>query len=202
VAARDRTVFVNCPFDAGYKPLFDAITYCVRSCRFEVANALEVSDAGEARLTKITRLIAQSRFSIHDISRIELDADSGLPRFNMPIELGIAIGARYLGRAEVSNHLLLVLDAERFRYQRFASDLAGADIREHHGKVAGVIAAVRDFLAPHVDEALPGADAIGSALAAFERELPAFAAAASQRLDEVTYTDRMRHLASFLGERL
>lgn len=29
----DRRVFINCPFDAQYKPLFEAIVFAVRDCR-------------------------------------------------------------------------------------------------------------------------------------------------------------------------
>ena len=191
-------MFVNCAFDAAYKPLFDAIVFTVLYCDFEVRSALEVSDAGELRLAKIVRLIAESRFSVHDISRIELDQVSGLPRFNMPIELGIAIGAKYFGEVD---HLLLILDSEQYRYQRFASDLSGVDIREHRESVLGVATAVRDFLSPHAGTSLPGAAAIGAALDDFEIDLPVIAAAAMQKPEELTFVDRLRHLDDWLQTR-
>lgn len=197
---RARSVFVNCPFDSDYKPLFDAIVFTATYCRFEARSALEVSDAGEFRLAKIIRLIAESRFSIHDISRIELDSESGLPRFNMPIELGIAIGAKHLGGRSIKDHLLLVLDSERYRYQMFASDLAGIDIEPHGGKVDGAIAAVRGFLAPHSPSPLPGAGTIRSAFDAFEATLPIIAAAAKLSRSEITYVDRLRFIASYIDE--
>ncbi|WP_374944397.1 hypothetical protein [Sphingomonas sp.] len=195
---RDRSVFVNCPFDLSYKPLFDAIVFALVHCRFEVRSALEVNDAGDLRLAKIVRLIEECRLSVHDISRIELDADSGLPRFNMPIELGIALGAKHLGDRAVRDHLLLVMDSDRYRYQRFASDLFGVDIHAHSSTVPGVLQGVRDFLAPHADESLPGATAIGSALDRFEHALPELAAAARQHPAELTYVDRLRHLTVFV----
>lgn len=199
MSVRSRSIFINCPFDAGYKPLFDAIVFTVSACGFAVRSALEVSDAGEVRLAKIVRLIGESRFSIHDISRIELDHGSGLPRFNMPIELGIAIGAKYLGDTGVRDHLMLVLDSERYRYQQFASDLAGLDIAAHANGVDGVVVAVRNFVAAQSGTALLGAAAIRDELAAFEAALPGFAKDAGQQLDELTYTDRMLHLNDFLA---
>lgn len=194
---RGRSIFVNCPFDVAYKPLFDAIVFTAAYCKFGVRSALKVSDAGELRLAKIVRLIKESRFSIHDISRIELDA--GLPRFNMPIELGIAIGARHFGERGIGDHQMLVLDSERYRYQRVASDLAGIDIHAHADRIEGVIAGVRDFLATHDDRSLPGTAAVQSALSDFEATLPGMAAAARQSPDEITYVDRMRHLETYLG---
>lgn len=202
MSVRSRSIFVNCPFDAGYKPLFDAIVFTVTACNFVVRSALEVSDAGELRLAKIVRLIGESRFSIHNISRIELDGDSGLPRFNMPIELGIAIGAKYLGDTRVRDHLMLVLDSERYRFQRFASDLAGLDPSAHANSVDGVVSAVRNFVAAQSATALPGAAAIKAQLATFEATLPGIATAVGQRLDELTYTDRMLHLNDFLASSL
>lgn len=193
---RDQAIFVNCPFDPEYKPLFDAIVFAIVFCGFRVRSALESSDAGEPRLLKIVRLIGESRLSIHDISRVE--HSDGLPRFNMPIELGIAIGARHLGGEAVQDHRLLVLDAEPYRYQRFASDLAGLDIHAHGGSVSGAIGAVRNFLATQAGRTLPGTAAIRSALATFEIELPALAAAARQAPDEITYVDRIEHILSFL----
>ena len=193
---RERAIFVNYPFDAEYKPLFDAIVFAVSFCGFRVRSALEISDADEPRLLKIVRLIGESRLSIHDMSRVE--QSDGLPRFNMPIELGMAIGARQFGSDGLRDHQLLVLDSERYRYQRFASDLAGIDIHAHGGSVSGLIGAVRNFLAPHSNRPLPGAAAITSALERFQFRLPAIAAAAQQSPDEITYVDRIEHLLSFL----
>lgn len=192
-------VFVNCPFDEGFRPMLDAIVFAVRFCGYTVRSALEAQDSGELRLTKITRLLAASRFSLHDISRVELDKSSGLPRFNMPIELGIALGMKHLGRPNVRDHRLLVLDTERYRYQQFASDLAGVDISAHGGAPARVITAVRDFLASAHVRHLPGGDAIAEAHASFTTALPALAAIERQSVAALTFAERLRHIDVFLG---
>ena len=199
---RARSVFVNCPFDPDYQALFDALVFAVIFCGFEVRSALEIVDSGEARLTKIVALMEASRFSIHDISRTALDPGSGLPRFNMPIELGIAIGMKHLGRVKLRDHRLMVLDAappeKRYRYQQFASDLAGTDIKVHANAPTRAIGAVRDFLSPHSANPLPHAKAIESHREQFETVLPAMAIAAEQDPDELTYVDRLRHIFAFL----
>lgn len=51
--------------------------------------ALEEDDAGEFRLSKIERIIEECRFGINDLSAVALDVVTGLPRFNMPLELGL-----------------------------------------------------------------------------------------------------------------
>lgn len=195
---RDRSVFLNCPFDKAFQPLFDAIVFSLLFCGFRVRSALEIRDSGELRLAKIVRLVEQCRFSIHDLSRVELDQESGLPRFNMPIELGIAIGMKYLGRASLRDHLLLVLDSERYRYQRFASDLAGVDIAAHHNRALRALSETRDFLAPNAGRNLPGATTIANAYEAFLADLPDLAASARQDSEELTYTDRLKHIETFL----
>ena len=48
-----------------------------------------LGDRYDLRLLKILCIIGECRLGIHDISRTELDAASGLPRFNMPLELGL-----------------------------------------------------------------------------------------------------------------
>lgn len=201
---RSFSVFINCPFDPSYQPLFDAVVFTVSYCGFEARSALEVVDSGETRLAKIISLIAGSRLSIHDISRVELDSGTNLPRFNMPIELGIAIGMKHRGTRKLRDHHLLVLDGarpelvpERFRYQMFASDLAGTDIRVHGGRVGSVVQSVREFLSVHAS--IEGAAAIRKALHEFEATLPAMVAAARQDMDALNYVDRLRHISAFIA---
>jgi hypothetical protein len=59
-------------------------------CGFRPRCALELDDSAEVRIDKILRKIAECRFGVHDLSRTELDAASALPRFNMPLELGLS----------------------------------------------------------------------------------------------------------------
>ncbi len=46
-------VFINCPFDAKYKSLFDAMVFAVHDCGFIPRCALEEDDASEVRIDKI-----------------------------------------------------------------------------------------------------------------------------------------------------
>ena len=75
-----QSVFINCPFDAEYTPMFEAIVLAVQDLGFRPRSARERIDSGEVRLSKIRELIAASRYSIHDLSRTELDSATALPR--------------------------------------------------------------------------------------------------------------------------
>jgi hypothetical protein len=196
---RDKSVFVNCPFDKRYRRLFDALVFGIAFCGFNVRSALEESNSADVRLLKILRLLEESKYSIHDISRVELDPKSKLPRFNMPLELGAAIGLRHAA-AGGSDHSLLILDAQAYRYQTFVSDLAGVDIKGHANQPKRLIQAVRDFLNPKVDRHLPSPSIIHESYHLFESTLPALAKEQRQTVGELTYIDRLRHLTAFLAK--
>jgi len=85
----DRCVFVNCPFDAAYKPLLDAILFAIHDCGFIARTALEVTGSAETRLDKIIRIIRESRWSLHDIIRRFL-----APKSPSPVRGGTAIKTR------------------------------------------------------------------------------------------------------------
>ena len=82
-----KSVFINCPLDDDYRPILEAIVFGIHDCGFTARSALEVIDAGEVRIDKIRRIIRESKFGIHDISRTQPDRATQLPRFNMPLEL-------------------------------------------------------------------------------------------------------------------
>ncbi|MFL5381902.1 MAG: hypothetical protein ACJ8GN_05250 [Longimicrobiaceae bacterium] len=167
-------VFINCPFDARYRRLFHAIVFAVSDCGFTPRCALETEDGGEERIRKIKRIIRESRYGVHDISRVELDAKSRLPRFNMPLELGLFLGAQEYGVDEQKEKRSLVLDSIPYRYQKFCSDIAGQDIRAHANQPAKAVAAVRAMLATALGGVrLPGPIRIVERYSAFQAELPA-----------------------------
>lgn len=169
-------VFLNCPFDAAYRPMFRAITFAVYACGFRVRSALEIDDSSELRLEKIYRLIDECRFGIHDLSRTQLDAVTGLPRFNMPLELGIFLGAKRFGGARHKTKRALVFDIEHFRYQRFISDIAGMDIHGHGNAPMRAIRATRNWLA-NVSRrgGLPSPHELERMYAQFQKDLPRLA---------------------------
>ena len=154
--AYSRCVFVNCPFDASYRPLMRAILFSVEACGFSARTALESSNAGEPRIEKITRIIRESRFGIHDISRTELNVDN-LPRFNMPFELGLFLGMRAAGDRAQRSKSAMVFDRDPYRFHSFLSDLAGSDILGHDNDPSRLVGQVRDWLSSTQSErSLPG----------------------------------------------
>lgn len=171
-----RNVFINCPFDDLYTTLFNAIVFAVHDIGFRPRCALEASNVGQDRLSKILDIISECKYSIHDLSRTELDQASGLPRFNMPLELGLDLGCKRFGSTLQREKVCLVLDVEPYRYQRFISDISGQDIYAHGGEDKQVIEIVRNWLRQELDPRttkIPGGRKIFQRYQEFRRSLPA-----------------------------
>jgi len=189
-ATSQNDVFINCPFDEKYKPLFHALFFSVFDCGFRVRCALEIDDSSEVRVQKILRIIEESRYGIHDISRTELDPINGLPRFNMPLELGMFLAAKRFGDASQKKKACLILDFDRFRYQKFLSDISGQDIKSHNKDPQELITAVRNWLRSHSKRrSIPGGRAIYKRYLNFVAELPELCATLKIHPDELTYAD-------------
>ncbi len=172
-------VFVNCPFDDTYLPCFEALLFAITVSGYRVRCALEESDAGDIRFTKLRRLIADSDDTIHDLSRTSI-GEHGLPRFNMPFELGLALGARLFGDARQRRKRSCVMIAREHTLPRYLSDMAGSDPAAHHDDPHGVIRIVRHYLhtSPQGDR-LPGAAHMIALFEQFRIDRPNLATAAS-----------------------
>lgn len=141
----EEAVFINCPFDPAYDQLRDAIVLAVVACNFVPLTA-EDGPVAASRMDRIRDAVIRCNHSIHDLSRCTGEGESMLARFNMPLELGIAIGKRWFVELPAA-HDWCVLVPEEHPYARYISDLQGYDLKMHDGTVEGVIAATMSWLA-------------------------------------------------------
>lgn len=139
-------VFINCPFDLDFKPIFDAIIFTVFDCGFIARCTMEEQDASQIRIEKIYTIISNCKYGIHDISRTELDPSTGFPRFNMAFELGIFLAGKRFGDAEQRKKKCLVLEKTSYKYQQFMSDISGQDIEAHENDSKKAVEIVRNWL--------------------------------------------------------
>jgi hypothetical protein len=142
----EESVFINCPFDVGYDPILQAIIFCIVYLGFEPRLSREVDNGAQARLETIQRLIASSKYSIHDLSRCEAANLGEISRMNMPFELGIDFGCRRFGSPEQASKAFLILEEQSYRYLRALSDLGGSDIQYHGADYRKAVAKVRNWL--------------------------------------------------------
>lgn len=126
--------------------MFRACTFAILDAGFIPRCSREVDDGTDFRLAAIVRIIRECRYGIHDLSRTELDAQAHLPRFNMPFELGVFYSAKHFGNALQKKKKCLILEKQKYRYQKFISDIAGIDVTPHQNSQKKLIQAIRNWL--------------------------------------------------------
>ena len=89
----EKNVFINCPFDDDYTRLLQPLLFTILYLGFSPRIATERVDAGELRIDRIRELIGSSKYSIHDISRLQSTNKDEYYRLNMSFELGIDISS-------------------------------------------------------------------------------------------------------------
>lgn len=194
----EQNVFINCPFDREYASIFEAIVFAVNDAGFRPKCARERLDSSQIRLQKIADLISASRYSIHDLSRTELDDANALPRFNMPLELGIDLGCKTF-HPECSDKSLLIFDSEQYRFQKFVSDLGGQDIHQHSNSPKVAVTRVRNWLRTESGkDGIPGGPAIYARYEAFRSDLPKICGELHLDVGDLTFADFSYTIARWL----
>jgi len=190
------SIFVNCPFDSEYKPFFNAIVFAIYKCGYLPRCAFEIDDASEARISKIAKIIGECRLGVHDISRTELST-GGLPRFNMPLELGLFFGAKFYGGKVQKTKRCLVFDRDPYRYQQFISDIAGQGVTSHDGEIRTAVTKLRDWLAT-IRHHLPGGGVVWDEYQVFLTELPEICQASQLIEEDLIFADYVRIVYEWL----
>lgn len=197
----DRNVFINCPFDVAYTEMFNALVFTIIDCGFYPRSALEEISSSTLRLEKICKLIKQSRLSVHDLSRNKMNTFDPWPRFNMPFELGIFTGMNYASRSRKQH--CIVFDTEEHLYQRYLSDLSGADIMVHGNDILTAIRCTRKFLANFAEfDSIPGAKYIHARYNEFKRNLPGMLEYMTLEESDLTFPDKCQLMSVWCLEGL
>ncbi|PYY14690.1 MAG: hypothetical protein DMG60_19565 [Acidobacteria bacterium] len=137
----ERSVFLNIPYDAGFQKLYLAYIAGISAFGLVPRATLEIPTS-ERRLDRIIDLIDECAYSIHDLSRVQLDRRAPrTPRFNMPFELGLAV-ARNKSRGRQRWY---VCESLRRRVNKSLSDLDGTEVHIHEGRLLGLFAVLGDI---------------------------------------------------------
>ena len=157
----EKNVFVNCPFDNEYNSLLKTLLFTILYCGYNPRIALERLDSGEVRLMKIKELIDESKFSIHDLSRIKSSGKDEYYRLNMPFEIGLDLGCRlYNSDKKYRNKKSLILEAEQYSYQKGLSDLSNSDVRCHKNEPEELVYDIRNWFGDISGNEMPGGSMI------------------------------------------
>jgi hypothetical protein len=196
----DENVFINCPFDDRYLPLFHSIVFALHDVGFRPRCALEANNFGENRLDKIIEIIAECKYSIHDLSRTQVDSKTRFPRFNMPLELGLDLGCSRYGKPLHQEKVILVMDVEKFRYRNFISDIAGQEIYAHGGCEERVIGIIREWLVNAKPSIIPKSDKIYERYRSFHRVLPTICRIADWDIRRIPFVGYSYVVAEWLSK--
>lgn len=129
------SVFLNIPYDPGFENLLLAYIAAISAFGFTPRATLEIP-FGQRRLDRILTLIRQSQYSIHDLSRVQLDRTAPrTPCFNTPFELGLTVAVQ---ATENPDHAWVLCETVRRRINKSLSDLDGTDAYIHDGTIRGV----------------------------------------------------------------
>lgn len=199
-ASSPNDVFINCPYDAEYASTFEALIFSVHALGFRPRAAREIDDGADVRLDKIVRIIRECRYGIHDLSRAGVDPNTQLARFNMPLELGMFLGAKRYGDKEQKKKSTLVLDLAPFRYRDFISDLAGNDPHAHGGDPEVAVRRVRDWLASASGRKLQSGNILVGQYQRFLAALPAMAETDGFDVDAIPYVDFLFFVTEWLKQ--
>jgi hypothetical protein len=167
----ERNVFINCPFDAEYAKLLRANIFTILYLGY-TPQISQTNSSGEIRISQIKKLIRNSKFGIHDISRCRIRSQDDSPRFNMPFELGLDLGAFEYGTKGLKKKKTLILEREKYHYQRVISDIAGQDIEAHEDEPKKLVQKVRNWFSTiNPDKLFPPYSEIWFAFNQFTEEL-------------------------------
>jgi hypothetical protein len=164
----ESNVFINCPFDNQYFPLLKPLLFTVIYIDL-IPQISETTDSGQTRINHIVKLMSVSKYSIHDLSRVEKISRKDYPRFNMPFECGIDFGLKASNNDEFGAKRFLILEKEPYRYKSIISDIAGNDIRSHKNDPQEIIKSIRDWFKV-LQHKVPWSNTIWLAYAEFEAD--------------------------------
>ncbi|HMQ99419.1 MAG TPA: hypothetical protein PKE39_10380 [Ignavibacteria bacterium] len=118
-------VFMNYPYDEDFEPLSNAIHFAVIAAGLIPVCAKDLSMPDKSRLDNLIEAITNCNYSIHDFSKSKGEGSDNFARFNMPLEMGMAVfHALYTQRIK---HRCAFFVSTPHDYQKFASDLSGLD---------------------------------------------------------------------------
>jgi hypothetical protein len=176
---RELCVFINCPYDPDYLPLFNAAVFTIVCCGLIPICALTKNNPAISRLDRLIDLISDAKYSIHDLCRCYGQGQQNFARLNMPLELGITIGLSSTSNGQAADgHVdphrwtLLVKETDSKDHEKFVSDLKSSDPPGHKETPETIISAIMNIIVTGYELSVDFRPSdVFRSLAAYERRL-------------------------------
>jgi hypothetical protein len=137
-------VFLNYPFQDDFEPFENAILFGVIAAGLLPVCAKDLSAPDRPRLDMLVDIIVNCHYSIHDFSKFKGEGDKNYARFNMPIEMGMALF--HALSTQRKDHRCAFFVPTPNEYKQFASDLAGLDAKLYSGDENTLLSMVYEWL--------------------------------------------------------
>ena len=118
-------VFLNFPFDEGSVGISYAMHFAVIAAGLVPVCAKDLTAPDRPRLQSLIYAIDSCKYSAHDFSKYRGEGEKNFSRFNMPVEMGMALYNAM--KTQRSEHRCAFFVTSPHEYRIFASDLAGLD---------------------------------------------------------------------------
>jgi hypothetical protein len=130
-------VFLNYPFDQGAEGIANAMHFAVVAAGLLPVCAKDLTSPDRPRLAMLVETIGKCHYSAHDFSRCTGEGPNNLARFNMPVEMGMALfNALQNQRAGDRPARCAFFVPVPHDYKAVASDFAGLDPFHYESEVA------------------------------------------------------------------
>jgi hypothetical protein len=98
---------------------------------------------------------------------------------------------------------LLIFDSEKYRFQKYISDIAGQDIYHHSNDPKAAVKRVRDWLRTESERNdIPGGTAIYHRYESFHSDLPQICSELRLDVNELTFVDFSQIVAMWLKKQV
>lgn len=134
------SIFINCPFDNDYRPMLRALLFVARFYGLDIKISSANTDSKSNRLTRIIGLMKESKYSVHDLSRMISKKKKEIFRMNMPFELGLDYGLCGDGK------VFLIFEDEAYNLKKALSDINAWDVRPHNNDPEHLIKEFRKWI--------------------------------------------------------
>jgi hypothetical protein len=163
-------IFINCPFDKDYSMLLKSMVFTTIYLGLEPILS-QTTSSSNIRANQIKQHIKSCKYGIHDLSRSKAMNKGEFPRINMPYELGLDIGAQEYGGKVLKSKKILILETEKYHYQKVLSDIAGQDIENHNDEPEVLVQKIRDWMSNNTKNIIVGHSEIWNAYNQFNDDL-------------------------------
>lgn len=197
----ESNVFINCTFDIEYTPLLRPLVFTTIYLDLTPHLSQTISSSN-IRINQIKTHIKSCKYGIHDLSRSKAMSKDELPRFNMPYELGLDVGASEYGGTRLKTKKILILETERYHYQKVISDIAGQDISSHDDNPQTLVKRVRDWFSNNSDNNVVPSSEIWTAYNQFIDDLSNSLAAnfTPEEIQEMPIGDYIKFAKDWIAE--